>query len=378
MKIILAIALFATVAGALLSTKTLVNIDNTIATAKETARPANVKIIKITTPNCADCFNLDSVVADFKKQNINVEDEKTLVLDSPEASAEIMKLGIKKVPTFLVTGENTKSNLESFVESYGEITNDTFVFTKVSPIFIDTKTNKEIGRVEATIITDSSCAKCFDPKLALEGLKKSGVKVVNQKEVAWNSLEGQKIINNYKILKVPSLLLSSDIDLYENIKSSWPNIGSVEEDKTYVLRNLSLPYRDLEKQQILGLVDLIYLVDSSCSDCYKPDVIQKPILKQGYGLGIRSERSVDIASTEGKGLIGKYNITKIPTFILSPDAKLYSNLANDWEGVGTVELDGQFVFREMQSLRGSVYKDLSTNQIVGKAETAPTSIETKE
>ena len=68
-KIILAIALFATAAGALFSTKTLTDVNKNIALAKEAARPANVKIIKITDSTCQDCFYVDTAFTYFYKQN---------------------------------------------------------------------------------------------------------------------------------------------------------------------------------------------------------------------------------------------------------------------------------------------------------------------
>ncbi|OGC52386.1 hypothetical protein A2982_00830 [candidate division WWE3 bacterium RIFCSPLOWO2_01_FULL_39_13] len=376
-KIILAIALFATAAGALFSTKTLTDVNKNIALAKEAARPANVKIIKITDSTCQDCFDVDTAVTDFKKQNVKVEEEKIYSFDSLEGSSLVEQFAIKKIPTYIVSGEITKSNLEAFIKNNGEITNNSFILTKVTPVFINTENKQEVGKVAATIITDPSCTQCVDPKLTIEGLKKADVKITNQKEVAWNSPEGQKFINQYKITKIPSLLLSSDIDFYDNVKSNWAGIGSVEQDKTYVVRNLPLPYRDLEKNQILGLVDLIYLTDLSCSDCYKVDAVQKPILKQGYGVGIRSERTVDIASGEGKSLIGKYNITKVPTILLSPEVEQYSNLKDVWKTVGTVESDGWYIFREMQQLQRSIYRDLTTNQIIDNAAATPESSETK-
>lgn len=371
-KIILAVTLAATVIGALVSTKTLVAINKNIASAKESARPANVKIVKISVPSCQDCFNVDIAVNDFKKQNVKVEEEKTLTFDSPEASASIKQFAIKRVPTYIISGEVTKNNLEGFVKNNGEVKDNTFIFTKVTPIFIDTENKKERGKVTATIISDPLCSQCIDPKLTIESFKKAGVKVTNQRELIWNSYEGQQVISQYKITKLPTFILSSDVDLYDNVESNWANIGTVETDKTYVARNLFLPYRDLEKGQILGLVDLIYLTDSSCTDCYKAVDVQKPILKQGYGVGIRSERTVDVASAEGQNLISKYKITKIPTILLSTEADQYANLKSVWKNVGTVEADGWYVFREMQQLRGVVYKDLTTNQIVGKAVASPT------
>lgn len=264
-KIFLIIALAAAIAGALFSTKTLAVINKNIAAAKEAARPANVKIVKITTPNCQGCFNVDDAVAGFKKLNITVGEEKVLTVDSEEAGALIKQFGIKKVPTYLVTGEVTKKTIENFVKSNGEIKDDTFIFTKVAPVFIDT-----------------------------------------------------------------------------------------------------------DNKQILGLVDLVYLTDSSCGDCYKVQDVQKPILIKGYGASLRSEQTLDASSPEGKRLIAQYNIVKVPTILLSPEADRYSKLKNVWKSVGTVESDGWYVFREIQQLRGAIYKDLATNQIVGKAAATPT------
>ena len=87
-------------------------------------------------------------------------------------------------------------------------------------------------------------------------------------------------------------------------------------------------------------------------------------------MGIRSERTVDALSGEGQGLISKYKITRVPTILTSPESDQYTNLKNVWKNVGTVESDGWYVFREMQQLRGAVYKDLTTNQIVGRVQSA--------
>ena len=65
-------------------------------------------------------------------------------------------------------------------------------------------------------------------------------------------------------------------------------------------------------------------------------------------------------------MTNRYKITKLPTILLSPDVAQYTNLQKIWNGVGTIEQDGWYVFREMQQLGGAVYKDLATNQTVGK------------
>lgn len=366
-KIFLGMALIATVAGALFATKSLSTINKNIAAAKEAQRPASVKVIKITASDCSDCFNLEDIVGIFKKQNVSIGEETVLSYDSSDAEALIKDLAIKRVPTYVVTGEVNKKSLEDFIKSNGEIKNDKFVFTKVPPVFIDPETKKEMGLVTVTLLTNHSCYQCLDLTLTVEVFKKAGIKIAGQKEIVWNSPAGQQIINQYKITKVPTFLLSSDIDLYDAVKTNWSQLGTIEQDKTYVARNLVLPYLDLEKGKIVGLVNLIYLTDSACPDCYKPKEVQKRILSQGYGVQLRFERTVDILSGEGQSLKRKYNITKIPTILLSLDVDQYANLKNVWKGVGTVESDGWYVFRELQQLGNVTYKDLSSNQIIRPA-----------
>ena len=371
-KVFLGIALVATIAGAFFATKTLSETEKKIAEAKEAARPANVKIRKITAPNCSDCFDLDEAISTLKKQNVSVGEEKAVVFDSSEGQSLIKQFGIERVPTYIATGELAKKNLEEFIKSNGEIKNDTFVFTKVTPIFIATDTKKEMGKVTATILTDPSCSQCLDPKLTVEAYKKAGIKITDEKEVIWNSQEGQNLISQYKITKLPTFLFSSDIDFYDSVKSSWLRIGTVEQDKTYVVRNLFLPYRDLDKGQIVGLVDIIYLTDATCTNCYDLQKAQRPIVTQGFGVKFSSERTVDINSAEGQNLVNQYKITKVPTVLLSATADQYAQLKSVWPQVGTVETDGEYVFRDMTKIGSVTYKDLTSNQIIGQGQPTPT------
>lgn len=366
-KIFLGIAFTASILGALLATKTLSNINFNIAKAAEDARAANIQITKITTPNCADCFNVNAAVANLKKQNAAVGEEKAVNANSETGRLLINKFNIQRLPTYIATGEVTKKTIEGFIKSNGQVKNNTFIFTKVTPVYVDRASQKEMGRVTATVLTDPTCAQCIDLKLTVNAYKRAGIKITDITELAWNSAEGQALISRYAITKVPTFILSKDIDLYEPVRAVWTRMGTVEADKTYVARNISLPYRDLEKNQIAGLVDIIYLTDSTCAECYKPEITQKNILTRGYGVGLQSERTVDINSVEGQNLVSQYKITSVPTILLSASVDQYTALKNVWPNVGTVETDGWYVFRQMKLLGNVVYKDLTTNQIINPA-----------
>lgn len=220
----------------------------------------------------------------------------------------------------------------------------------------------------ATILTDSSCAQCIDPKLTVDAFKKGGVTIADEKEVAWDSAEGQQLINHYNITKVPTFLFSPDIDVYDTVKNTWSRIGTVEQDKTYIARNLPMPFRDLGQGKIVGLVDIIYLTDATCQNCYQPEVTQKNILTQSFGVKFNSERTVDVNSQEGQGLVSQYKITKVPTILMSPDVGQYAVIKQVWAQVGTIETDGWYIFREMALLGNITYKDLTNNQIINPAQ----------
>lgn len=361
LKIFLGVALVATLAGALVATKTLATIEQKVADAKENARPAAVQVTKLAAPECSDCFNIEAAMATLQQQQVVIGEIKTLPYASPEAQDLIKRLGIQRVPTYILTGEAEKQNLESFVKANGEVKDKTFIFTKVLPLFIDPTTNQKRGEVQATLITDSSCPSCLNPQLIVDAYRESGIAMSQETALSWDSPQARALIAQYNITKAPTLLLSPDIALYDEVQKNWTQAGTVEADGVHVLRNLSPPYRDLEKNQIVGLTDVLYLVDAACRDCYKPQDVQKAILTRRFGLGMKSERTVDIASEEGKRLVSTYKINQVPTVVLSPQADQYPSLKSVWPQVGTVESDGWYVFRQMSALGELTYKDLSKN-----------------
>ena len=362
-KVFLGIALLASIAGAFYVTQTLFTLDKKSQEAKESARPANINITVISAPECTSCFNVTNAIASMKKQNILMQEEKVVTYNSSEGQDLIKQFGIKVVPTYIATGEIAKKNIESFIRDNGEVSDNTFIFTKVVPVYITTENNQEVGKVLVTHLVDSTCVGCINLKNTIGAYKKSGIAIVEEKEFSWNSEEGQKLIQQYAIEKIPTFIMSSDIAFYDIIKNSWQNVGTVESDGTYIARNIPLPYRDVSKG-IVGLVDVIYLNDASCKECYRPEEVHKNILTQGFGIGIRSEKSLDLVTAAGKNLIAKYNITQVPTLLMSPQVSEYVNLKEIWSQVGTVEKDGWYVFRQLDQIGNVGYKDLNTNQVV--------------
>ena len=95
-------------------------------------------------------------------------------------------------------------------------------------------------------------------------------------------------------------------------------------------------------------MDITYLTDNTCKDCF--NVIELKGSFQSLGVFIDNEKYVDISSPEGKSFLIKYNITQVPTIILSKDINDYETIKKVLEQAGTFEEDNKFVFRKLESL----------------------------
>ena len=81
---------------------------------------------------------------------------------------------------------------------------------------------------------------------------------------------------------------------------------------------------------------------------------------------MNKENKVDISSAEGKALVEKYAIKKVPTVVISGDLREYEGFDTVWGQVGSIEEDGTYVFRQLEVLsQNIVYKDLTTGEVVG-------------
>ena len=144
------------------------------------------------------------------------------------------------------------------------------------------------------------------------------------------------------------MLISQDIDYYEGIKDALETFGAENKNGFYIINPIQPPYRDLVQNKITGMAELIMITDESCTECY--DVTINKRIIEGMGVVIDKESTFDVNSAEGKKLISKYNISKVPAILISPEAREYKTLVNAWRQVGSIEEDGWFVMRKPEVL----------------------------
>lgn len=332
-------------------------LSKTIEEQKEKNKPSEISLTILKNSNCRDCFDINKIVETIKSNNVKIIEEKELEYNSEEARNLISKYNIEKIPTILVFGQIDITGDMGLINK-----EDALVFEDLQPVYLDLYVNKEVGRVTSTYIKDSSCKDCSDLSSLITQLIRTGVLISKENTLEVN--EAQDLIKKYNIMKIPTIIFSSDLGAYtqnSQILGIWQQIGSIEDDGSYIVREVPPPYKDLNANKVVGLVEAIYLNDKSCDKCYNVS-LHKPILLR-FGVFISKESTFDISSSEGKNLIDKYKIIKVPTILMNNEAIYYPSLIEAWKQVGSIESDNSYVFRNLDILQVP-YKDLNTNKVV--------------
>ena len=215
------------------------------------------------------------------------------------------------------------------------------------------------ANLEIIKLVSSECKDCFDIELFVTGLKDLNVKITNEKIVYINSLESLALINKYNIDKAPALIISGETSK-SNIKNELESAGTRVSDVILITAPVPV-YINLADKEIVGRVAMINIFDRTCTECYNIS-ISRQILQNGFGIVLVNETTYDINSVEGRMILDKYNVTAVPTFLISPQADAYENLNQVWGQVGTIEKDGWYVFRNIGILNVP-YKNITTTTI---------------
>ena len=201
----------------------------------------------------------------------------------------------------------------------------------------------EINRpalLSAVIITADDCDDCFDIDEALEAVKKANVKIEDELRFNLSDKKAQQIITQYDIKKLPAIVFTGEIKRDPQMEKSWEKIGVVKEDAV-LFTQLQPPYFDIAKNRVIGWVTVTYLDDEECSDCTDYSVFVDQLKETGVVVS-----SVDhyfFGSEKAQNLIQKYDITRVPAFLLSSDLAAYESVSKAWSKVGKLSDDGTYV-----------------------------------
>ncbi len=211
-------------------------------------------------------------------------------------------------------------------------------------------------------INDSNCATCFNTENMVTSIKNvPGLAVTAEETLEYTSDQGAELLKKYALNRVPALLVHGELDRALEKVPALATLGTRDSDGTLIVANIPPPYVEVASGQVKGNFTVTYLTDVSCAECY--DVKSHRNALAGLAMTPSSEQTLDLADVQGRVLARKYNITSVPTILLSGELEEYAQFGQVWPQVGTTEPDGTYVFRAGQALMG-VYKDLKTGKIV--------------
>ena len=219
------------------------------------------------------------------------------------------------------------------------------------------KIANEPAQLEAVELVDKSCDNCFDPSYLFNVLKEQNVVFKRIRQVDINSEEGKSLKEQYKVSKIPIVFITGEIKKNTAFLNLFQGYGEVKDD--VLISDVYPPYKDLTKNEMIGLVDLTIIYDATCTECYNTKK-HLDFLK-AEGINPVSTKKLDVAEEEAQQLITKYNITKVPTIILSPAAKNYKIFTEHWQEVGIIADNGYYIYTAPEKI--GTYKDLATNEI---------------
>lgn len=217
---------------------------------------------------------------------------------------------------------------------------------------LEVKNNSEL--VNITIFKNTKCVKCIQLDDYLKVYKKAGVKFWDISTLEYNSSDYNSNINNYNIKKLPFVVFSKELNSYKTISNSWDNTFWYKNNKwEYIPTDIIPPYFDLQSWEVKWLIDIIYIWDKECRECYTINDSIK-IFKQ-FWLKFNKKATLNIDDKEALELIKKYEINTFPTVLLSSNMELYKNFTYFFQNFWTKELDNKYILRDASKI--GLYKN---------------------
>lgn len=350
-----------------------VNLGATPTPTIEPVEKAKIVLTIITVPGCRYCTDLKDLITRIKTSNdVTIVSEKSISYQDAEAQSLIGKYNITKVPTVILSGETSKvSDLRRIWPQIGEEKEDgTLILTKMRPMYYDVKKGDFVGKLKLLKIVNSSCGELCTKASGIQNVLETatGIRFIEEQTREYNSTEGKAAIEKYGITKIPALIVSGDIEAYDELglKQEWIKVGTVESDGSLVWRLVQPPYQQYPSGKIKGLATMVAIVDADCKECYDVNIHSEILSKMGvYFSNVTYYNST---SAQAKALIAKYKIEYVPTSLVNDEIQEYysfTTIKQIWDQVGTVESDGWHVFRNMSALgSGVTYKIVATNETV--------------
>lgn len=219
-------------------------------TAKDSSSgPAAVDALIIGAP-CPECFNMSLLLPQLEEMGVALGDVRHVAHDSRAGEAAIEEYGLTRLPALVLAEEFAAyPDISGSWDRVGRVAGDgSYLLEGMPPPYYAVETGEIHGIVDVIYLTDASCEGCYDVTMHRDPLERFGVAIGKETTYDISSREGQALIAEYEVVRVPTVLLQGELGLYAGFDDVWRAVGTVADDGTYIFVNLAAleaPYRDL-------------------------------------------------------------------------------------------------------------------------------------
>ncbi|MBI2671198.1 hypothetical protein HYX18_04460 [Candidatus Woesearchaeota archaeon] len=219
----------------------------------------------------------------------------------------------------------------------------------------EAKEKSKPALISLTILRNSNCKDCFNLNQVIDSIKDNNVDVTSERTLEFSDPEAKALISKNEITKLPTVLVTGEID-------KTGEMGLIKKEDTLVFEDIRPVYYDLVLNKEVGKVSLVHIKDSGCKDCSDISSLITQLVRAGVIM--TDEKTLEF--TQAEELITKYKITKLPTMIFSSDLDAYidNQIIANWKQFGSIESDSSYIVRQTPP----PYKDLLTNSVRGLVE----------
>ncbi len=210
--------------------------------------------------------------------------------------------------------------------------------------FDEAKESARPAVIELLIITANDCEDCYDISAVVDLIESTGVNITKTKEIDFSSSGAKKVIEKYNIEKVPTVIAVGEISKSKSLSLKLNDIAE-EKEGVYIFTKLEPPFIETSTGDVRGRITLLHVKKEDCAECTDYIILTTQLSRAG--VVFKEQKEVDIESDEGKNLVNKYAIEKVPTIIMDKEIKAYPTIIQDLGRLGSIEDDGAYVMREI-------------------------------
>ncbi|MBI2559476.1 hypothetical protein HYW20_09200 [Candidatus Woesearchaeota archaeon] len=218
----------------------------------------HVSLIKLVAPDCEQCSDLHSLLAQIKQGGVKLSAEAGVTTDSKEGKELIEKYKIGFVPTMIFSSDLKFYDIitKAWPQVGTKESDGSYVLRLPSPPFINLTDGKLRGLVTMTYLLDKSCPECFNAsiyKRVLADPKGFAVTFDEEETLDISDAKAKGLVLKYNITQAPTVILSDEISAYPS-QQSLKQFFSVEKDGSYVFRKVSVlgNYKDLISDKMIN------------------------------------------------------------------------------------------------------------------------------